>query len=342
MSSDDAPSSASASTPRGREESLLAVENLRTVFYTDKEEVHAVDGISFDVRTGETVGIVGESGSGKSVTARSIMGLVDSPGRIVDGSIRYRGEELVGKTDEELRAYRGGDMAMIFQDPMTSLNPVYTVGNQIKEALELHQGLTGSDATEEAAELLESVNIPDAKRRLTEYPHEFSGGMRQRALIAMALACDPDLLICDEPTTALDVTTQAQILELLQKLQRDLGMAMLWITHNLGLVAGMAHRVNVMYAGRLVESGPTREVLTHPRHPYTRGLLHAVPQLSGQGERLSGIDGVVPPPTRIPAGCRFHPRCPLARALCRTEEPELQTVSTTRGSRCHFWQEVDK
>ena len=306
---------------------LLVCEGLRTVFNTSKERIHAVDGIDFEVHEGETLGVVGESGSGKSVTARSVIGLIDSPGRIVDGSVRFRGEELVGLDDEELRAYRGGDIAMVFQNPMTSLNPVYTVGNQIKEALELHQGLTGAAATEEAASLLESVKVPDARRRLTEYPHEFSGGMRQRALIAMALACDPELLICDEPTTALDVTTQAQILELLEEIQREHGLGMVFITHDMGVIAEVADRVAVMYAGEIIERAPVTRLFADPKHPYTRGLLESIPGRNPDADRLYTMDGEVPTPTSRASACRFAPRCPEAIDACERLHPAAVNVA---------------
>ncbi|MFB6174273.1 MAG: ABC transporter ATP-binding protein [Halobacteriales archaeon] len=300
---------------------ILEVEGLRTVFYTDREVVRAVDGASFDVYPGETVGIVGESGSGKSVTARSIMGLIDSPGRIEAGSIRFRGEELTGKSEDEWRTYRGGGIAMVFQDPLTSLNPVYTVGNQIKEALRLHQGLRGRAATDEATDLLEAVGISDAPRRLTEYPHQFSGGMRQRAVIATALACDPDLLICDEPTTALDVTIQAQILELLAELQDERDLAIVFITHDMGVIAEVSDRVNVMYAGEFVETAPVEELFANPKHPYTRGLLDAIPGTHERGERLHSIEGEVPTATERATDCRFAPRCPEAFADCEAVHP---------------------
>ena len=276
---------------------ILEVEDLRTAFFTDKEVIRAVDGVSFDIEPGETVGIVGESGSGKSVTARSIMGLVDSPGRILEGSsVRYRGEELVGKSEKAYRKLRGGDIAMVFQDPLTSLNPVYTVGNQIQEAIRLHRGLEGQAARELAMELLEAVSIPDARRRITEYPHQFSGGMRQRAVIAMALACDPDLLICDEPTTALDVTIQAQILELLEELQAERDLAIMFITHDMGVIAEIADRVNVMYAGEVVESAPVDELFDNPKHPYTQGLLDST-------RPLRRVSELTVTHRRIPARC---------------------------------------
>ena len=301
---------------------VLTVENLRTEFQTDKEVIRAIDDVSFDVHPGETVGIVGESGSGKSVTARSIMGLVDDPGRILDeSSIRFHGEELVGKTESQYRNVRGSGMTMVFQDPLSSLNPVYTVGNQIKEALRLHQGLKGKEATERAAELLKAVSIPDARRRLTEYPHQFSGGMRQRAVIAMALACDPDLLICDEPTTALDVTIQAQILELLNDIQEAEDLAIIFITHDMGVIAQVADRVNVMYSGEFVEKAPVEELFANPRHPYTQGLLQSIPGRGDPDERLRSIEGDVPTPHGAATYCRFAPRCPKAFDECESIHP---------------------
>ncbi|EJN59886.1 ABC transporter ATP-binding protein [Halogranum rubrum] len=306
---------------RSGEEPILSIQDLRTVFYTDKEVIRAVDGISFDIYPGETVGIVGESGSGKSVTARSIMGLVESPGRIENGSIEFKGENLVGKTQKQWRKIRGNGIAMVFQDPLTSLNPVYTVGNQIKESLRLHQGLTGQKATEEAIELLEAVGIPDAGRRIREYPHQFSGGMRQRAVIAMALACDPELLICDEPTTALDVTIQAQILELLNDLQEERDLAIMFITHDMGVIAEIADRVNVMYAGEVVETASAVDLFGTPKHPYTEGLLRSIPGTHDQGERLWTIEGDVPTPNEQPTYCRFAPRCPKAFDECEQVHP---------------------
>ncbi|WP_121742232.1 ABC transporter ATP-binding protein [Natronorubrum halophilum] len=393
-------------------EPILDVRNLQTAFFTEKETIRAVDGISFDIHHGETVGIVGESGSGKSVTARSIMRLIDSPGRILDGSsIRFNhletvreyaakfsgrtvdleplraeydpfelfdrtaidvrpaafgyedaddvpledivaagyGEELgivdendcvfitEGSSDspddiasgfveitrlsgEPQRLIRGNRIAMVFQDPMTSLNPVYTVGNQIKEALRLHQGLKGNEATQEAITLLEDVGIPDARRRVTEYPHQFSGGMRQRAVIAMALACDPELLICDEPTTALDVTIQAQILDLLADLQAKRDLSMMFITHDMGVIADISNRVNVMYAGEVVETAGVNALFADPKHPYTRGLLQSIPGKQ-DGDRLQTIEGNVPTPNEPATSCRFAPRCPKAFAECEAVHP---------------------
>ncbi|ERH09151.1 MAG: ABC-type dipeptide/oligopeptide/nickel transport system, ATPase component [halophilic archaeon J07HX64] len=303
-------------------EPLLEVEDLRTVFRTGKETIHAVDGVSFDIRPGETVGLVGESGSGKSVTARSILGLIDSPGRVEDGAIRFRGENLVQTGWSEHR----GDIAIVFQDPLNSINPVYTVGNQIREALRIHQGLTGSEARTRAVELLRSVGIPDAPRRVDEYPHQFSGGMQQRAVIAIALACDPDLLVCDEPTTALDVTIQAQILDLLETLQAEEELAILFITHDMGVIEETADRVNVIYAGEVVERAPTAELFDNPQHPYTRALLKSIPGRTAPGESLPTIEGEVPTPTEPAQDCRFAPRCPAATAACSRTHPEALSV----------------
>jgi len=410
---------------RGDEEPVLAVDNLQTSFFTDRETIRAVDGIDFEIGDGETVGIVGESGSGKSVTARSIMGLVDNPGRVVGGSVRFsdpttverladdyprrvvdveklranedlgslvgdllsrgvaparitgnpdhrdlaardvdatdlldgldvrdlvkrRLTDRLGVTDATdfvvrdgevgfvdttrapepaLRKVRGNGIAMIFQDPLTSLNPVYTVGNQIKEALRLHQNLRGKPATDEAIRLLEAVQIPDARRRIDEYPHQFSGGMRQRAVIAMALACQPELLICDEPTTALDVTIQAQILELLDDLQEERDLSIMFITHDMGVIAEIADRVNVMYAGEVVESAPVEDLFANPKHPYTRGLLASIPGENVGADRLSTIEGDVPTPNEAPTYCRFAPRCPEAFEACEAIHPQGVDVS---------------
>jgi peptide/nickel transport system ATP-binding protein len=307
-------------------EALLEVDGLRTVFRTGKETIHAVDGVSFDIRPGETVGLVGESGSGKSVTARSILGLVDPPGHIEGGSIRFRGDNLVETGWDEHR----GDIAIVFQDPLNSINPVYTVGNQIREALRIHQGITGSEARARAVELLESVGIPDAPRRVDEYPHQFSGGMQQRAIIAIALACDPDLLVCDEPTTALDVTIQAQILDLLDTLQEEEDLAILFITHDMGVIEETADRVNVIYAGEVVEQAPTREIFENPQHPYTRALLESIPGRTDSGEALPTIDGEVPTPTGPAQDCRFAPRCPASTEACTTTHPAHISIDRER------------
>ncbi|MEZ3114723.1 ABC transporter ATP-binding protein [Halobaculum sp. MBLA0147] len=325
MAVDDA---ATTETPAGEtddwpaDEPLLAVEDLHTTFYTDKETIRAVDGVTLDIDAGETVGLVGESGSGKSVTARTILGLVEEPGRVESGSIRFKGDELTG---DNWDAHRG-DLSIVFQDPINSMNPVYTVGNQIREALRIHQDLRGQEAREEAIRLLEAVGIPDAPRRLSEYPHQYSGGMRQRAVIAIALACDPDLLVCDEPTTALDVTIQAQILELLDELQREQDLGILFITHDMGVIEEIADRVNVMYAGEVVETASVERLFESPQHPYTRGLLASIPGRTADGDELPTIGGEVPTPTSEPDECRFAPRCPAAFEECERIHPEHVVV----------------
>ena len=307
---------------------LLEVDNLTTEFLTRGGVVRAVSGVSWDVREGETVALVGESGCGKSVSALSVMRLVAAPaGRIVAGRIRFRGRDLLGLTDEEMRRIRGREIAMIFQEPMTSLNPVLSIGRQLTEGLEIHLGMAPEAAQRRAAELLAMVGIPDPERRLGQYPHQFSGGMRQRMMIAMALACNPSLILADEPTTALDVTIQAQILELMKALSRRLGVAMLIITHNLGVVARYADRVNVMYAGRIVERGTARELYANPRHPYTLGLLRSVPRLDEpRRARLDPIEGQPPDLTRLPAGCAFATRCAFRVERCGRERPALVAV----------------
>ena len=317
------PENASREPVDDREEPVLSVSDLQTVFYTDNETIRAVDSISFDVGRGETVGIVGESGSGKSVTARSIMGLIESPGKILpESSIVFDGQELTELSDQQYQSVRGSGIGMVFQDPQQSLNPVYTVGNQIRESLEVNRGITGEEATAEATKLLNDVGIPDAKRRLDEYPHEFSGGMRQRAVIAMMLACDPDFLICDEPTTALDVTIQAQILDLLKELQEERGLSILFITHDMGVIADIATRVNVMYAGQIVEKAPVEELFANPQHPYTRALLRSIPGEHAQTDGLETIEGQVPTPNEPADHCRFAPRCPKAFDACEAVPPQ--------------------
>ncbi|MDX1566913.1 MAG: ABC transporter ATP-binding protein [Longimicrobiales bacterium] len=317
------------------EDPLLVVDDLRTSFSTPAGEARAVDGVSFEVRKGETLGVVGESGCGKTVTALSVLGLVDRPGRILEGSsVRFRGEELVGARARRLREIRGGDVAMIFQEPMTSLNPVYTVGDQILETLRLHVGLKGAEGRQRAVELLGEVGIPDPDRRVDAHPHELSGGMRQRVMIAMALAGDPDLLIADEPTTALDVTIQAQILAILDRLRRERGMAMILITHDLAVVAEVCDRVAVMYAGQVVEEGSVDRIFRDPVHPYTRGLLASLPRLGSRIRRLRPIPGQVPPATDWPAGCRFRDRCPHAWSRCLEHPPLLEP-----GARCWLVEE---
>ncbi|HTN27917.1 MAG TPA: ABC transporter ATP-binding protein [Burkholderiales bacterium] len=310
----------------------LEVEDLQTYFYTRAGLVKAVDGVSFKLKRGETLAIVGESGCGKSVTALSLMRLVaDPPGRIVGGSIRLSGTDLVQLDENAMRAIRGNRIAMIFQEPMTSLNPVMTIGRQISEALILHQDMTRAEALARTIQMLGLVGIPEPEQRAKEYPHQLSGGMRQRAMIAMAVACKPEVLIADEPTSALDVTIQAQILEVIAKLRRELGTAVILITHDLGIVAETAEHVIVMYAGRKVEEGDVRSVFADPQHPYTRGLIHSIPRLAlmrsggaAQPERLQEIPGMVPALSNLPPGCAFAPRCPLASDICRREVPRFE------------------
>jgi len=323
----------------GADEPLLEVVDLRTHFRTPRGVLRAVDGVSFSLRPGETLALVGESGSGKSVTSMSILRLIqEPPGRIV-GRIGFRGRDLLGLSAREMRGIRGNEISMIFQEPMTSLNPVLTVGRQIGETLRLHQGLSSSAAEARAVEMLDLVHIPEAKRRVREFPHQLSGGMRQRVMIAMALACNPKLLIADEPTTALDVTIQAQILDLMRELQGRVGAAILLVTHDLGVVAETADRVMVMYAGRIVEEAGVRELFANPRHPYTRGLLGAVPKLGssleGGAARLAEIPGMVPKLDSPFAGCTFAPRCGFATALCRTEAPSLDAKAPGHRAACH-------
>jgi oligopeptide/dipeptide ABC transporter ATP-binding protein len=314
-------------------EPLLVVRDLRTHFFTDEGVVRAVDGVSFDVREGETLAVVGESGSGKSVTSLSILRLIPSPpGRIVSGSIRFRGRELLELSNAEMRRIRGREISMIFQEPMTSLNPVYTCGDQIMESLIVHERLSRRAARARAIELLRIVGIPSPEQRVDEYPHQMSGGMRQRVMIAMALACRPSILIADEPTTALDVTIQAQILELLERLQGEFGMAVILITHDLGVVAETADRVVVMYGGQVVEQCDVRAAFQRPRHPYTAGLLRSLPRL-GQREPLRVIPGTVPNPAHFPPGCRFEPRCAVAQPRCLAP-PALEEVEPGHGARC--------
>ena len=296
---------------------LLEVRDLRTSFFTPAGEVKAVNGVSFNLDSGKVLGIVGESGSGKSVTAYSILQILTHPGRIVGGSIKFKGQELVGLPDSEMRKIRGNRISIIFQDPMTSLNPVYTVGNQLVEAIKLHTGRNGAQARDRAAELLSLVGINEPEKRLKQYPYELSGGMRQRVMIAMALACETDILIADEPTTALDVTIQAQILELMQDLQKKLGMAILMITHDLGVIAGMCDEVIIMYAGGVCERGTADKIFYHPQHEYTKGLLRSIPNIdSDEKERLVPISGTPIDLLRMPSGCPFAPRCEKAMKVC--------------------------
>ena len=315
---------------------LIEVRNLQTQFFTQDGIVHAVNGISYEVAEGETVAIVGESGSGKSVGVMSLIRLIpEPPGKIVNGEVNFDGQDLLKLKEEELRQIRGNRIAMIFQDPMTSLNPVLTIGRQITEALELHLNMNREESRSRAIELLELVGIPDAGPRLDDYPHQFSGGMRQRVMIAMGLSCNPQLLIADEPTTALDVTIQAQIVDLVTRLQTELGMAIIWITHDLGVVAGLADRVLVMYAGFIVEEGPVDVIYGQPRHPYTLGLLRSIPRLDlGRQKRLIPIEGL-PPDLLDPAqSCPFAPRCPFVIDKCLEENPPLMSINSVRKSAC--------
>jgi oligopeptide/dipeptide ABC transporter ATP-binding protein len=327
----------------------LDIRNLQTHFATDRGVSKAVDGVSFTVRRNETLAVVGESGSGKSVTSLSAMRLIQSPpGRIAGGEILFRRRDgsvhdLAKAPEKLMRSIRGNEIGMIFQEPMTSLNPVYTVGDQIGETLRLHQKLDRPAARAAALAMLKTVGIPAADRRIDEYPHQMSGGMRQRVMIAMALACRPTLLIADEPTTALDVTIQAQILDLMRRLQAETGTAILFITHNLGVVAEIAHRVAVMYAGRVVEEGDVRALFKNPKHPYTRGLLACMPHLGqGKGEsaRLEAIPGNVPSPTARPSGCAFAPRCAHAEPACAAAEPALEQVEPGHAARCRRWKDI--
>ena len=317
---------------------LLEVRNLSTHFPTREGLVRAVDDVSFYLDRGKLLGLVGESGCGKSMTALSIMRLIAPPGNIVGGEILFEGQNLLRFSNAAMRDVRGNDIAMIFQDPMTSLNPVFTVGEQIAEALRLHRGLRRKAARQAAVDAMHEVSIPDPALRADDYPHQLSGGMRQRVMIAMALACDPKLLIADEPTTALDVTIQAQILELLNGLRRNRDLAILLITHDLGVVAEVADRVAVMYTGRIVEESPVNELFARPKHPYTEGLLRSVPKLTAEhvakAERLQTIEGTVPKPTRLPAGCHFEPRCPYRMPRCKEREIPLYEVGQDVRARC--------
>ncbi len=308
---------------------LLSVRDLRTYFHTDEGVVKAVDGVSFDIHAGEVLGIVGESGSGKSVTAMSVLGLIPvPPGRIETGEIFWKGQDLLQLSDKELRRIRGGEISMIFQDPMSSLNPVYTIGNQIEEMIRTHQDMTRAQARNKSIDMLGLVGIPNPADRVDDYPHQFSGGMRQRAMIAMALACEPQLLICDEPTTALDVTVQAQVLEVIENSAKQLGAAILLITHDLGVVAGMTDRVMVMYGGQVVEKAEVEDLYYNARMPYTWGLLKSIPRVDQLGGgRLAPIPGAPPLMSRPPAGCRFSPRCTFAIPACSAAVPELVPVA---------------
>ncbi|MEV6316035.1 ABC transporter ATP-binding protein [Streptomyces sp. NPDC051776] len=320
---------------------LLDVRDLRVEFRTRDGVARAVNGVSYSVDAGETLAVLGESGSGKSVTAQAIMGILDSPpGRVTGGQVLFQGRDLLTMDREERRRLRGARMAMIFQDALSALNPVLSVGYQLAEMFRVHDGAPRKEARDRAVELMERVRIPAARQRAGDYPHQFSGGMRQRIMIAMALALEPDLIIADEPTTALDVTVQAQVMDLLAELQDEYKMGLILITHDLGVVADVADRIAVMYAGRIVETAPVHDLYKRPAHPYTRGLLDSIPRLDRKGRELSAIKGMPPSLLGIPPGCPFNPRCPRARDMCRQDVPALQVVAENRWSACHFWKET--
>jgi oligopeptide transport system ATP-binding protein len=327
---------------------LLEVRDLHVEFHTRDGVVKAVNGVNYSVAAGETLAVLGESGSGKSVTAQAVMGIVDMPpGKIPQGEVRFRGRDMLTMSDEQRRQLRGQKIAMIFQDALSALNPVLSVGYQLGEMFRVHQGMSRKDAKAKSVELMERVGIPGARSRVNDFPHQFSGGMRQRIMIAMALALEPDLIIADEPTTALDVTVQAQVMELLAELQREYHMGLILITHDLGVVADVADKIAVMYAGRIVETAPVHELYKRPAHPYTRGLLDSIPRLDHKGHDLYAVRGLPPNMTRVPPGCAFHPRCPKAQDVCRTDEPALLSVTEKdgaelpgRSSACHFWKET--
>ncbi|KKK34539.1 peptide ABC transporter ATP-binding protein [Salinicoccus sediminis] len=319
-------------------ENILDIKDLRTSFFVEGNEIKAVDGVTFQVPKGKTLGIVGESGSGKSISALSVLQLIDDPGKIVGGSIRFKDEELTTAKTSRMRNIRGNEISMIFQEPMTSLNPVYTIGQQLREAYKIHQGLGKKEGTKRSIEMLELVGIPSPEKRVDQYPYELSGGMRQRVMIAMALACKPELLIADEPTTALDVTIQAQILELIKNLQEEIGMSVVMITHDLGVVAETCDYVAVMYCGKVVEFADVETLFENPRHPYTVGLLSSLPRHDIDQDELVPIKGNVPAPDEMPSGCRFAPRCPHASAIC-SELPELETQEDGNDVRCWIYTE---
>ncbi|MEV5004785.1 ABC transporter ATP-binding protein [Streptomyces sp. NPDC093064] len=327
---------------------LLEVRDLHVEFHTREGVVRAVNGVNYSVAAGETLAVLGESGSGKSVTAQAIMGILDMPpAKIPQGEILFRGQDMLAMSAEDRRKIRGRRIAMIFQDALSSLNPVLTVGYQLGEMFRVHQGLSKKEAKAKAIELMDRVKIPAAAARVNDYPHQFSGGMRQRIMIAMALALEPDLIIADEPTTALDVTVQAQVMDLLAELQREYNMGLILITHDLGVVADVADKIAVMYAGRIVEQAPVRELYKRPAHPYTRGLLDSIPRLDQKGRELYAIKGLPPNLLRVPSGCAFNPRCPKAQDICREQIPDLLPVTEQdggelagRASACHFWKET--
>ncbi|MEU7181802.1 MULTISPECIES: ABC transporter ATP-binding protein [Streptomyces] len=320
---------------------LLEVRDLHVEFHTRDGVVKAVNGVNYSVAAGETLAVLGESGSGKSVTAQAVMGILDMPpAKIPQGEILFRGQDMLKMSGEARRKIRGAKIAMIFQDALSALNPVLSVGYQLGEMFRVHQGMSKKDATAKAIELMDRVKIPAAKNRVHDFPHQFSGGMRQRIMIAMALALEPDLIIADEPTTALDVTVQAQVMDLLAELQREFTMGLILITHDLGVVADVADKIAVMYAGRIVETAPVHELYKNPAHPYTRGLLDSIPRLDQKGQELYAIKGLPPNLLNVPQGCAFNPRCPKAQDICRTELPPLAEVAPGRQSACHFWKET--
>ncbi len=320
---------------------LLEVEDLHVEFRTREGVAHAVNGVSYSLHEGETLAVLGESGSGKSVTAQAIMGILDTPpGYVTKGEVRFRGEDLLKLPEEQRRTFRGRRLAMIFQDALSSLNPVFSVGWQIAEMFRVHEGMTKKDSLAKAVELMERVRIPAAKQRVGDYPHQFSGGMRQRIMIAMAIALDPDVLIADEPTTALDVTVQAQVMLLLKELQQESNMGLILITHDLGVVADVADQIAVMYAGKIVERADVMSAYGNPAHPYTEGLIASIPRLDMKGQELYAIKGIPPNLLHIPRGCPFNPRCRYVQDVCKVEEPPLYEVNSRHRSACHFWKEV--
>jgi peptide/nickel transport system ATP-binding protein len=324
-----------------KEQALLDIQQLKTYFYTESGIVPSVDDVSFQLKKGETVAIVGESGCGKSVTSLSVMGLVGAPGKIVGGKVLFEGKDLTKISKKEMRKIRGNEIAMIFQEPLTSLNPVFTVGSQVAEAIILHQDASKEEAKQKTIELLKKVGIPRAEKVYSSYPHSLSGGMRQRVMIAMALSCNPKLLIADEPTTALDVTIQAQILHLMKELSRDNETAIMLITHDLGVVAEMVDRVIVMYAGQVVEQTDVFTLFREPKHPYTQGLLKSTPKIHELKDELESIEGAVPTPAEMPRGCKFHPRCPFAMEQCVTDEPKLGELEVGHQVRCWLYKEEE-
>ena len=317
-------------------ENILSVQNLHTSFHTDKGEVKAVNGVTFNLEKGKILGIVGESGSGKSVTAYSIMRILEKNGRITEGKILYKGQDIAEFSEKQMREFRGKCCSIIFQDPMTSLNPVFTVGNQLREAIELHTDRKGKEAEARAIEMLTLVGVNEPEKRVKQYPYELSGGMRQRVIIAIALATNPKLLIADEPTTALDVTIQEQILKLMKKLVKEHNTSLMLITHDLAVVSQMVDKINVMYCGKLVETGKTEDIIYHNAHPYTEGLLNSIPKLYEDRDRLDYIPGMVPNMFELPEGCYFAPRCKYCQEICRHEKPQMQEVGPGHMAACHF------